>query len=81
MRLTLIIICNKRKPSINYKPVPKLQTFSEQLSTYEQRLNTLNDLFNDLVQHHHRNDDSRDLQETVRYLNETWKRMRERSVV
>ena len=45
---------------------------------YEQRLSTLNDLARDLINNHHANDDTHDLQDTMTHLNERWRTVFER---
>ena len=55
-----------------------VQSFSNEMQAHSQSLTTLNNMSHELLTTHHANDDTLDLQDTMKDLNVRWKKVMER---
>ena len=61
----------------NYSFRPS-QSFSNEVQSHSQCLTSLNEMSRDLINDHHSNDDTHDLQDTMDDLNLRWKKIMQR---
>lgn len=55
-----------------------IQSFAKEVQTHSQSMTSLNEMSRDLIDNHHSNDDSQDLQDTMDDLNVRWKKVMQR---